>query len=722
MKFLAALCLIVGSWAMAQGAAAQIPDAPHARTRLIAETDGATPGSKIWVAVTQDLDAGWHTYWRNPGDAGEAPTFNWVLPQGWSAGTIVWPTPHRLPLGPIMNYGYERQVVMPVPLVVPASARVGQIAHLAASVDYLICAQVCVPETAKVTLDLPIMAGPAPRDPEGGPLIAAALTAAPQPAGLNAAFQKTAQGLILAVAGKPLVGGSSSDIYFYPFDGALIDQAKPQLVERGPQGLRLTLVAGPAFAKSPAPQLAAGVLALDGQAYEISAAPGPLPPGTSGLGVSTAEKSATAGAAGLPLAIAFAFLGGLILNLMPCVFPILSMKAAALAGHAGEASRARVQALAFMGGVIASFLALAGALMIARTAGAAVGWGFQLQSPIIVAGLALIMLAAALNLSGLFEVGTSLQSVGSGLAAQDGLLGSIFTGVLAVVVAAPCTAPFMGPALGFALTQSWPAAMAVFLGLGLGFGAPFTIVAFSPALIRALPRPGAWMDVFRKALAFPMYGAAAWLAWVLAQQSGPEGLARLLASAVILALAAWVFGLFQNRRAAGKRTLGVAVTAGVALALALAVAFAAPFASPPSGTAESVKAGDLPSQPWSPKALDDLRAQGRPVLVNFTAAWCVTCQVNERVVFSDPGVARALKASGVVYLVADWTNRDGDIAKALEAQGRVGVPLYLLYDAKGGAPRVLPQLLTPPMVIKALDAAAKPAKIAARLAPGGARG
>jgi thiol:disulfide interchange protein DsbD len=722
MKLLTILCLIVGTWAVALGAAAQIPDAPHARTRLIAETEGATPGAKVWVAVTQDLDAGWHTYWRNPGDAGEAPTFTWTLPTGWSAGAIVWPTPHRLPLGPIMNYGYEHRVVMPVPLEVPASARVGQIAHLAANIDYLICAQVCVPETAKVALDLRITAGPPPRDPDAGPAITAALAAAPKPAGLTAAFQRTPQGLTLAVAGAPLTGAADADVYFYPFDGALIDQAKPQAVERGPDGLRVTLVSGPALTKTPAASLAAGVLSVDGKAYEISAAPGALPPGTSGLGAPAGKRSAANGAFGLPLAIGFAFLGGLILNLMPCVFPILSMKAAALAGHAGEASQARAQALAFMGGVVASFLALAGALMIARTAGAAVGWGFQLQSPIIVAGLALIMLAAALNLSGLFEVGTSLQSLGSGLAAKDGLLGSVFTGVLAVVVAAPCTAPFMGPALGFALTQSWPAALAVFLGLGLGFGAPFTIVAFSPALIRALPRPGVWMDVFRKALAFPMYGAAAWLAWVLAQQSGPEGLARLLASAVILALAAWVFGLFQHRRAAGERTLAVALTAGVALALSLAVAFAAPFASPPSGPAQSAKAGDLPSQPWTPQAVEDLRAQGRPILVNFTAAWCVTCQVNERVVFSDPGVARALKAAGVVYLVADWTNRDGAIAKALEAEGRVGVPLYLLYDAKGDAPKVLPQLLTPPLVIHALEAAAKPATVASRLAPGGARG
>jgi thiol:disulfide interchange protein DsbD len=286
----------------------------------------------------------------------------------------------------------------------------------------------------------------------------------------------------------------------------------------------------------------------------------------------------------------------------------------------------------------------------------------------------------------------------------------------------------MGPALGFALTQSWPAALAVFLALGLGFAAPFTVVAFSPALIRALPRPGAWMDLFRKALAFPMYAAAAWLAWVLAQQSGSEGLARLLAAAVMLSLAAWVFGLFQQRRVQGRPSRIAAGVAAVSLAAAVAIAFLAPFPAPSGGQGASEAAG-LASKPWSPTAVADLRAQGRPVLVNFTAAWCVTCQVNERVVFSNPAVARAMRQTGVVYLVADWTNRDGAIARALQAQGRIGVPLYLLYDAKGDAPRVLPQLLTPDLVVHALEAAGQPAPdaapahgLAARLAPGPSAG
>jgi thiol:disulfide interchange protein DsbD len=396
---------------------------------------------------------------------------------------------------------------------------------------------------------------------------------------------------------------------------------------------------------------------------------------------------------------------------MPCVFPVLSMKAASLAGHAGETGAARAEALAFLAGVLASFLGLAGALIAARAGGAAVGWGFQLQSPIAVALLGLVMLAAALNLSGLFEIGTSAQGLGAELASRGGLLGSALTGVLAVVVAAPCTAPFMGPALGFALTQSAPAALAVFLALGLGFAAPFTLLSLSPALIRRLPRPGAWMDVFRKALAFPMYAAAAWLAWVLTQQAGPDGLARLLAAAVVLGLAAWLFGASQRLGAVKQGAEVVMLSAGAAAALAGAIGLVAvgAYAAPAAATSATATAeGALPAEPWSPEKLAALRAAHRPVLVNFTAAWCVTCQVNERVAFSSGEVAAAFKRAGAVYLVADWTNRDGAIAQALGDQGRIGVPLYLVYGAGGGEPRTLPQLLTPALVAQALDQAATP--------------
>jgi thiol:disulfide interchange protein DsbD len=320
------------------------------------------------------------------------------------------------------------------------------------------------------------------------------------------------------------------------------------------------------------------------------------------------------------------------------------------------------------------------------------------------------MLGAALNLSGLFEIGTSAQGLGAGLAARGGLAGAVFTGVLAVVVAAPCTAPFMGPALGFALTQPAPVALSVFLALGLGFAAPFTLLSLSPALIRRLPRPGAWMDVLRRALAFPMYAAAAWLVWVLAQQTGPEGLARMLAAAVVLALGAWLFGLAQRLAAVGGRGRGLALSAGAAVVLAGAIGLVVAGAyGRPTGAAGPRQAteGPLASEPWSPERLAALRAAHRPVLVNFTAAWCVTCQVNERLAFSTGAVANAVRRTGAAYLVADWTNRDGAIAKALADQGRIGVPLYLVYGVDGGPPTTLPQLLTPALVASALDRAAR---------------
>ncbi|HEX7759817.1 MAG TPA: thioredoxin family protein, partial [Caulobacteraceae bacterium] len=362
--------------------------------------------------------------------------------------------------------------------------------------------------------------------------------------------------------------------------------------------------------------------------------------------------------------------------------------------------------------VMAAFLALAGVLIAARAGGAAVGWGFQLQSPPVVAGLTLIMLAAALNMSGLFEIGTSVQGVGQGLASRGGLIGSAFTGVLAVVVAAPCTAPFMAGALGFALTQPEPEALAVFAFLGLGFATPFTLLAFTPALMQRLPKPGAWMAVLKKGLAFPMYGAAAWLAWVLAEQAGRGGLARILAAAVILAFAAWVYGAAQRRHVAGGRPLALYGLAGLALALSIAAIAAGRYDRPKAADRASAPveapAEGVPSEPWSPDRVAALQAQGKPVFVNFTAAWCVTCQLNEKVAFSTGEVAAAFRRTGAVYLVADWTNRDAVIAKALADQGRVGVPLYLVYGAGGGAPKVLPQLLTPALVVDALNDAAKP--------------
>jgi thiol:disulfide interchange protein len=694
MRFLAGvLFALLMSAGMAQGAAV---NTGHLTAELVPAAQGIAPGQTIHVALRQKIQKDWHTYWRNAGDSGEATQIKWTLPPGWSAGEFVWPAPHRLPVGPLVNYGFEDEVLLPVAITAPADARPGQTVKLDAAVAFLVCADICVPEDARLSLDLPVTPGPAAADPKWGPAIQRTLAEAPKPAGLTAAFAKQGELLKLAVTGAPLTGADLSKAYFFPYSGAVLDHAKPQPIERGPEGLTLTLTPGYAFQEGSGPTEIGGVLSLGDKAYELTAAPGPPPAGAAGLGPPAATAEAGGTNFTIVTAALFALLGGLILNLMPCVFPILAMKATSLARHAHGRREAQVQGLAFGAGALATFLVLAGVLIALKAAGSQVGWGFQLQSPAVVAALALLMLAVALNLSGVFEVGTSLQGAGSGLASKGGLTGSFFTGALAVVVAAPCTAPFMGPAIGWALTQPAAASLAVFAALGLGFALPFTAVAFAPGLLSRLPKPGPWMDVFKKAMAFPMYGAAAWLVWVLAQQADAAVLARVLAAAILLAFAAWIAGAAQRRAAAGGRPLVQGSAAGVLAALAIAAAVW------PQTKAE------LTSEPYSPERLAALQAEGTPVFVNYTAAWCVSCQVNDRVALSSAKVARAFKENGVAYLKADWTKKDPVIAAELARFGRAGVPLYLVYGAAGNRPDILPAILTEGVVLKALDAAGKP--------------
>ena len=686
-------------------------DAGHVTLDLVAQDAAAVPGSTVYVALRQSIERGWHTYWRNPGDSGTPTALAWTLPAGWRAGEIVWPTPERISTGPpdnpILNYVYSDEVLLAVPVTVPANARPGSSVTLRAGVSYLVCADVCVPESGTVTLFVPVAAAPAGPDPRWGAAIARTLAAAPKPSGLAATFQATDAGIRLGVTGAALSGADLTGADFYAFDGARIAPRAPTDRQRGPEGLSLSLSPVSAPGAAPTTSDLSGVLVPAGGAWEITARPGPIAAGAAGLGPIAAAppRAAATGPAALALNMLLAFAGGLILNLMPCVFPVLSMKAAAFAGHAEDHSGARRQGLAFLAGVVATFLTLAGLLIAARAAGAAVGWGFQLQSPPVVAALTLILLGVGLNMSGVFEIGLSAQGAGQDLASRGGLLGAFFTGALAVVVAAPCTAPFMAAAVGYAATQPPVVALAVFLALALGFAAPFTALSFAPALLRRLPRPGAWMSRLRQGLAFPMYAAAAWLLWVLTVQTGAPGLARLLAGGLALGVGAWLFGLSQSSE--GPRRLATAVLAAVVIAGAFAGAIWPAWPSAPRAAAapSSAAHAEAPSEPYSPARLAELRAAGRPVLVNFTAAWCVTCQVNERVALSTPGFAQALTRTGTVYLVGDWTSRDSVIAAALAEHGRDGVPLYLVYPAGGGEPQVLPQLLTEGAVVEALTRA-----------------
>jgi len=706
MRFLlGALCALLFSGL----AAAQPVNTGHLTAELVTSAQGIAPGQTIHVALRQQIQKGWHTYWRNAGDSGEATKITWTLPPGWVASDFTWPTPHRLPVGPLVNYGYEGEVLLPVSLTAPSDVQIGSTVTLKGAAAFLVCADICIPEDAVLELKLPVTAGPAPADPAWGAKIARTLADAPKPAGLTAAFEKTGPVLKLAIVGAPLKGQDMAGAYFYPFAGTVIDHAKPQGIERGPEGLTLSITPGYDFQSPKPPQQLAGVLTVGGKAYELSATPGPPPPAAAGLGPPPARAGPAVGAANLGLVsyALLALLGGLLLNLMPCVFPVLAMKAASLAGHGGAGTEARRQGLAFGVGVLATFLALACVLIALRAAGSAVGWGFQLQDPPVVAALALLMLLVALNLSGVFEVGTSVPGVGSGLAARGGLAGSFFTGALAVVVAAPCTAPFMGPALGWALTQPPAAALLVFLALGLGFALPFVAVAFAPGLLSRLPRPGPWMDGFKKLLAFPMYGAVAWLVWVLTVQVGADAVPRILGAGIVLALAAWIAGAAQRQHASGRRHVGLAAAA-TALGV-VAVASGAFWPAYSTATAaESSGEAKLDDQAYTPERLAALQAEGRPVLVNYTAAWCVSCQVNDRVALSTRSVAEAFRRNNAVYLKADWTRRDATIAAELARFGRAGVPLYLVYGAQGGEPAILPSLLTEGVVVRALDAAGRP--------------
>ena len=687
---------LIGLVLIAPSAAMTAPARPaHVAAVLVADHTAITPGGVIEVALRQKIEAGWHTYWRNPGDSGQATTLDWTLPIGWRAGDIVWPAPQQLKIGPLMDYGYTGEVLLPVTMTAPADARPGQTVTLKAHAAFLVCKDVCVPEDADLSLDLPVVAAAPPDDVHWGPRIAATLNAAPHASpALKASMTLDAGVLKLSVAGAPLKGANMAGAYFYPYDGEAIDAAAPQAIERGPDGLTLSLAPGSAFKAATPPASLTGVLSIGDQDYEVTAAKGPPPPGASGLGPPPSQAAA-AGLGQLAAAMGLAFVGGLILNLMPCVFPVLAMKTAALAGHAHEPRAARVQGLAYLAGVVATFLGLATTLIAARAAGEAVGWGFQLQSPPVLAGLALVMLLVAFNLSGLFEAGLSLQAAAGQVEAKSrgGAAGAFVTGVLAVAVAAPCTAPFMGPAIGFALTQGAPIAIGVFLALALGMAAPFVILAFAPRLLALMPRPGAWMEGLKKALAFPMYATAAWLAWVYAQSAGTGRLANLFAAAVLTGLAAWLYGAGQRARISGRRAAPALAAAGLAIMLALGVAFWPPAAS-------------LKPEPFSPDRLAELRAEHKPVFVDFTAAWCVTCQVNDRVALSGSEAADAFAAAGVVYLQADWTDRNATIEQTLAEHGRAGVPLYLMYPASGAEPEVLPQILTEGIVADAARKAA----------------
>ena len=704
--------------------------AQHLTAELIALGPAIAPGGTQQVGLVLTMEKHWHVYWINPGDSGEPPKIAWTLPAGVSAGPMQFPIPQRLPLGPLMDFGYEGEVVFPVTIAATSTLKPGPL-HLDAQVSWLVCAEVCVPGKAHLGIDLVVQPG-AQQVPLPGALgNALSLIPKPLPAGTQFSVTGGSHQFVLTL----IDGRRETNAEFYPYPtestanqvqppDAIVNAAE-QKIEPQRDGVRLTVERSPDLATLPA--TLHGVLKLsDTVAYEVNA---PVVPGE----VAPAGTSTTAIGA-----ICLAFLGGILLNLMPCVFPVLFLKGLALVQSSSQSRvHLRRHGLIYALGILFSFWSIVAVLLVLRATGGHAGWGFQLQSPVFIALLASLIFLLALSLAGQFEIGLSLTSVGSSLvdradqdktgAGKQSYAGSFFTGVLATVVATPCTAPLMGAAIGFALTQSAAVIFAVFTALALGLAAPYMLLSWQPAWVRVLPRPGVWMELLKQFTAVPLFATAIWLAWVYGQlhaasgiASGVDQMALLLACFLLLAIAGWALGRWPAKWASRIAAL-VLIALGLALPLSQTRDTAragtstqtnatGTYASQPASSASNATANAaLVWQPYSQQSLDAARAAGHPVFIDFTAAWCLSCQFNERAVLRSADVANALRAHNFVLLKADWTNGDPGITQKLASLGRAGVPTYALYPATAdSAPDVLPELLTKGLVLVAIERDAKP--------------
>jgi len=645
------------------------------------------------------MEKGWHTYWQNPGDSGLPTTLAWKLPAGIEAGPIEWPAPRELPVGPLVNYGYEGEVLHLVQLKVPRTLTIGDTVVLAARAEWLVCKEVCIPEGADLTLALPVQNAASP-DPRWGAAIAAARAALPRPL---AEWQASAEGRGNTIALKLVPPAGAADpgaIRFFPFAPDRIEPSGPQRVTRDGNAHVVSLPVAATLA-GPLDRIAGVVTAAGGfgtaQAATIdvaltgSVAAGakPAPVAAPALNLAPAPMAGRDGLT-LALAVVSALVGGLILNLMPCVFPVLTLKVLGFATHNDTRPTLRHEAVAFAAGVVLTFMALGVALALLRAAGEELGWGFQLQSPAVVSALAILFFVLALNLSGVFEFGQLAPSGLTGWTSKNRTLDAFGSGILAVIIASPCTAPFMGAALGYAMTGSTATMLVVFVALGIGMALPYVSLAWFPGWRRRLPRPGPWLERFKQVLAFPLYATVIWLAWVLGAQRDNDALSRLLLVLLCVGFALWAWRIV---RTGGARPWGIAGFIALAVAATLAWPLFATDAPAPAKSAGSGAASD--EREWTaftPAAVAALTASGRPVFVDFTAAWCVTCQVNKRLVLNADDVRARFAEKGVALVRADWTRRDPAITQALAALGRNGVPVYVLYRP-GKEPLLLPEVL-----------------------------
>ena len=676
-------CLSAPTWTLADGADRVTTE--HATVTLMSERPRAAPGQTLWVGLHFELIPHWHVYWRNPGASGTAPELRWTLPAGWEAGEIHWPVPKRIRVGPLTNYGYADSVSFLVPVRVPDGPLAAGPLHIAADAEWLVCREECIPESGRFTLGLNDPAAGRDATAEILDLFARARAQWPETVTVAGRYRLEGDALAISVGAPQVQLGDPADVWFAANDWGPVDASGAQRWERSAAVLAVSVPLGdmPPTRNTPIEGLLVvesdqgGSMLRRGYPVRLEAGPPVVERDILGLGT----------------ALAFALLGGLILNIMPCVLPVLGIKVLGFVREAGaDRRRLALHGLTYGTGVLISFVLLAAGLLVLRAGGEALGWGFQLQSPVLVTLLAYLMLLIGLNLSGVFAVGGGLMGAGQSLTGAGGHFGTFATGVLAAVVASPCTAPFMGAALGFAITREAWEALAVFIALGVGFALPVLLLSLFPAWVRIIPKPGSWMRRLQQILAVPMFATAAWLLWVLSQQTDARAYGAALVGLLMVAMGAWLYGQWQPR---GWR-LGL-LGAGLAAAVGLVI-------GPLMGSdAPAQPSGHQDRQAWSERRVQNLTAQGRAVFVNFTAAWCITCKVNEQVALATERTRRLFESRSVAYLVADWTRRDPTISRELERYGRSGVPLYLLYAPAAEHPLVLPQLLTEGIVTDAID-------------------
>ena len=688
------LTLTAGPLGMPQASAEPVRSA-HTEAELISEVTSVAPGSTFWVAVHLRMDPKWHTYWRNPGDSGLATHLDWDLPEGFQAGPVEWPYPERVDLPPLSVYAYEGEVLLLTRLQAPDTLVPGTTVPLRVRARWLACEVNCIPGEASLELTLPVMDQvPAP-DPEKVKLFAAARAKLPlKTSGWEIQASGSEKDFQIEITHPEGFSYPLKSVSFFPYDDSLIDHAVAQKFRAAQKGYVLQVKRS--RLEAPLPERLEGILvASEGwrgpgseQALEIS-----LPVGTALPGSEVPEPSGMS----LWTALLSAFLGGLILNLMPCVFPVLSIKILNFVDQAQQKKTSPgLHGLAFTAGVLLSFWLLAGALLLLRAGGREIGWGFQLQSSAFLVFLAVLFFLLGLNLFGLFEIGTGLTGLGGLLAGRSGLGESFFGGILATVIATPCTAPFMGAALGYALTQPAGVSLVVFTSLGLGMAAPYQVLSLFPSLLRFIPRPGAWMITLKRVMGVLLLATVAWLAWILDLQRGRTA-AAFLGAGFVLTTAGFL--LFRRQ--------GFRPAAWAILLAGLLLPFAGLKAAPSSSLtlSRSVAPGQgLHWEVYSPERLEALRREGTPVFLDFTAAWCLTCHVNEKVALDSAKVRERFEALGIVPMKADWTSRDESITRALAMYGRSSIPLYVLYGPAAAAPPVLlPEVLTPEIVLNTVE-------------------